>query len=121
MEKKKVLIVEDDAFLLQMYVGKLEPDYEVFHATDGEKAIRQARKNLPNIILLDLLIPKKDGFEVLKQLKKLKTTKDIPVIILTNLSQREDIKKALAAGAEDYLIKAHCLPAEVLNKIKELI
>jgi len=120
--KSKVLIVEDDSFLLGMYSTKFKKeDFQVLIAEDGEKGLRLAGKEKPSIILLDIILPKVDGFEVLEKLKSQKETKDIPVLLLTNLNQQDDSKKGLSLGAEDYLIKAHFMPSEVVNKVKEYI
>ncbi|PIT90425.1 MAG: response regulator, partial [Candidatus Komeilibacteria bacterium CG10_big_fil_rev_8_21_14_0_10_41_13] len=94
MDQKKILIIEDDGFLLQMYSSKLTLEgFKVVDAIDGEKGVRVAKKELPDLILLDLMLPKKDGVTVLGELKKDKETKNIPVIILTNIGQKEDIDK----------------------------
>jgi DNA-binding response OmpR family regulator len=120
--KQKILIVEDDNFLMGMYLSKLELEgFKVVSALDGEKALRLAKKELPDIILLDLLLPKKSGFDVLAELKRDEQTKAIPVIVLTNLGQKEDIDKCFKLGAEDYLIKAHFIPSEVIAKIKKAL
>jgi DNA-binding response OmpR family regulator len=124
MAKKnlKVLIVEDDTFLLNIYSNQLESaGFNVFAAEDGEKGLKIAKKEKPNLILLDILLPGKDGFEVLKELKSLKDTKNIAVILLTNLSQKADLEKGLSLGANDYLIKAHFMPSEVVSKIKKVM
>jgi len=120
--KTKILLIEDDSFLLSMYTAKFElEDFQIFAAEDGEKGLKLAIKEKPDIILLDIILPKMDGFEVLKQLKAQIETKNIPVILLTNLSQRTEINKGLSMGAVDYLIKAHFMPSEVVDKIKEVI
>jgi len=119
---KQILIVEDDSFLLQMYTTKLtKAGYEVKSANDGNQALKKARELKPDIILLDLLIPLKNGFEVLEELKIDKDTQDIPVMVLSNMSEREDVQKCLQLGAVDYLIKAHFVPSEVINKIEKII
>lgn len=121
-EKTKILLVEDDSFLLGLYATKFELDgFKVMMAEDGEKAIRVALKERPDIILLDIILPKLSGFEVLKRLKQEPTTAKIPVILLTNLSQRNEIEQGLKMGAEDYLIKAHFMPSEVVEKIKKVL
>jgi len=121
-EKKKILIVEDDSFLLGMYANKLEmDDYRVFVAEDGKKGLRLALNEKPDIILLDIRLPEIDGFEILKRVKENEETKNIPIILLTNLSQKEDVEKGLAMGADDYLIKAHFMPSEVIDKINALL
>ena len=121
-DKFKILLVEDDSFLLQMYATKLDLEgFVVSEATDGDKGIRMAKKVLPDLILLDMLLPKKDGLEVLKELKSDSSTKDIPVIVLSNDGQRERIDKCLALGARDYLIKAHFVPSEVIAHVREVL
>jgi len=120
--KTKILIVEDDAFLAEMYATKFKLEgFEVVVAGDGEEGLKLAGSEIPDIILLDILLPKLDGFAVLKKVKKDSKTKAIPVILLTNLGQKDDIKKGLEEGAEGYLIKAHFMPSEVVDKVRKLI
>lgn len=122
LKKTKILLVEDDAFLAGMYVTKLNlEDFEVRLASDGEKGLKLAQEETPDIVLLDIVLPKMSGFDVLKDLKADKKTKNVPVILLTNLGQRDDVKKGLDLGAVDYLIKAHFMPSEVVDKIKGLV
>lgn len=119
---KKILIVEDDDFLVQMYATKLEMlQYAVFTAGDGKQALKTARKEMPDLILLDLNLPIMDGFQVLEELKKDAATKNIPVLVLTNYGQKEHVDRCLSLGAADYLIKAHFVPSEVVDKINSLI
>ena len=121
-KKKKILIAEDDSFLSEMYAAKLElENFEVLIATNGEEALDKMKLNKPDIILLDLLMPKKDGFEVLREKFIDPGIKDIPVIVLTNLSQKEQIRKCYELGAKDFLIKAYFVPTEVIKKIRNLI
>ncbi|MDP3043155.1 MAG: response regulator [bacterium] len=120
--KKKILLIEDDSFLISMYTTKFElENFEVVAAEDGEKGLGLAAEEKPDIILLDILLPKMNGFEVLKELKNNKKTSQIPVILLTNLSQKNEIEQGLALGAQDYLIKAHFMPSEVMDKIKKVL
>lgn len=122
MTKTKILLIEDDAFLAGMYVTKLNLEgFEVQTAGDGEKGFKMAQAEPPSLILLDIILPKMSGFDVLKDLKSDKKTKDIPIILLTNLGQRDDVQKGLKLGAQDYLIKAHFMPSEVVEKIKKLL
>lgn len=121
-EKIKILLIEDDPFLLNMYATKFElENFKVTVADDGEKGLRAVEKEIPDIILLDIMLPKMNGFEVLKQLKASRDFRDIPVILLTNLSQKNEIEQGLSMGANDYLIKAHFMPSEVVEKIKEIL
>ncbi|MBU1118581.1 response regulator [Patescibacteria group bacterium] len=118
----KILIIEDDPFLLSMYVTKLEANgYDVCSEENGEKGVAVIQKEKPDLILLDILLPGKDGFEILEAVKKDDAVKDTPVILLTNLGQRRDIEKGLELGAVDYLIKAHFTPSEVITKIETVL
>ncbi|MFA5126914.1 MAG: response regulator [Patescibacteria group bacterium] len=122
MGSKKILVVEDDSFLLSMYSTKLNlENFKVSTATTGLQALKVVAKDQPDLILLDLNLPEMSGFDVLDNLKKDVGTKDIPVIVLTNYSQKENIDKCFALGAVDYLIKAHFVPAEVVDKIKKIL
>ena len=118
----KVLIVEDDNFLVEMYTTKFELEgFSVVSAEDGEKGLEVAKNEHPDIILLDILMPKMDGFTTLVELKKDESLKNTPVILLTNLGQKEDVKKGFELGAAGYLIKAHFMPSEVVEKIKKIL
>lgn len=120
--KKTILLVEDDTFLAGMYVTKLELEgFRVILASDGEQAVVLAKREIPQLMLLDIVLPKKSGFDVLKEVQADAATKGIPVILLTNLGQKEDVKKGLQLGATDYLIKAHFMPSEVVAKVKRLV
>lgn len=121
-EQITILIVEDDPFLLGMYSTKFELEgFRVISASDGQIGLEKANLELPDVILLDIMMPKKDGFGVLDVLKKDKNTKDIPVILLTNLNQASDIQKAQDMGVKDYLIKAHYMPHEIVEKVKNIL
>jgi len=119
---KHVLLVEDDEMLNAMYTQKFTKEgYEVLSAFNGAEGVKMAEEHHPDIILLDIIMPKMDGFAALKKLKKNDDTKDLPVILLTNLGQEEDIRKGKELGAEDYFIKANHTPQEVVEKVKEVI
>lgn len=121
-EDIQILIVEDDAFLAEIYQKKFEMEgFTVSVSNNGEKGLADAKKKLPDIILLDILLPKLDGFAVLKGLKADNTTKNIPVILLTNLGQKDDVEKGLEDGAVDYLIKTHFKPSEVVDKVRKIL
>ena len=122
MEHKTILVVEDDGFLLSMYATKLNlENYKVLQATTGVQALKMIVKDLPDLILLDLKLPEMDGFEVLKNIKANQETSKIPVIVLTNYSEKEHIDQCFTLGADDYLIKAHFVPSEVVGKIKKIL
>ena len=121
---KKIALIEDDTSIREMYQMKLEMEgYNVVCADDGEKALEVIKKENPDLVLLDILMPKKDGFEVLKELKDSQDSgvKSIPVVMLTNLSNREDIAEAEKLGAVDYLVKAKITPSEVADKVESLV
>ena len=119
---RKILIIEDDKFLRELMVRKLVNDgYEVIEATNGEEGVRTAKAEKPDLILLDLILPGIDGFESLTRIRKDQETANIPVIILSNLGQKEDIEKGLKLGATDYLIKAHFAPGEIAEKIASIL
>jgi DNA-binding response OmpR family regulator len=119
---RSVLVVEDDKFLRDLITQKLKREgFTVFEAVTGSEAMRVAEENQPKIILLDLILPGLDGFEVLKRLKEKQLTAPIPVIILSNLGQREDVERGLRLGAVDFMIKAHFTPGEIVEKIKEIL
>ncbi len=117
-----VLIAEDDQFLSRMYATKLSgAGISVVVAEDGKQALDAARKQKPGLVLLDILMPKMDGFEVLAELKKDPNLKDVPVVLLTNLSEVDDVARAKKLGAAEYLIKAHFLPSEVLAVVRKYL
>lgn len=120
--KVKILVVEDDKFLRDLLVRKLnEEHFNLEIAIDGNEAINKINSWMPDLILLDLIIPGIDGFEVLKRIKEVPATNKIPVVILSNLGQQEEVEKGLNLGAVDYLVKAHLTPGEIIDKIKNIL
>ena len=118
----KVLIVEDDVMLNKIYQTKLGiVGYKVFAAYDGEEGIKKMEETLPNIVLLDLMLPKKNGFEVLETVKQNIKLNHIPVIILSNLGQGDDIERGKALGADDFLVKSNVKLETVLEKIEQVL
>jgi DNA-binding response OmpR family regulator len=116
----KIVLAEDDEILAKVVVEELrESGFEVEHADNGNKALELIQSKRPDLALLDLLMPEKHGFDVLKELKKSPATKDVPVIIMTMLGRDEDIKKGLQLGAEDYIVKSQHAVGEIIDKIKE--
>jgi len=115
---QNILIIEDDSFLRDLLKKKLKSfGFGVLEAVDGDKGLKKVKEEKPDLILLDLLLPTTDGFEVLSKIKQDPTTSSIPVIILSNLGQKEDVDKGLSLGAMDYLIKAQSTPDDIVAKI----
>lgn len=122
MKKKvfTVLLIEDDPFFSSTYAMKLEQKgYRVYIADDGAKGLRMMEHELPDVVVLDVLLPRLNGFEVLERAKQNKKLAGIPVIMLTNVWGEEDIARGRALGAVEYFIKAHTMPSEVMEVIKK--
>lgn len=121
-KKMKILVVEDESFLLDLYQIKLEQaGFEVVKAGNGNEGVSLARLEQPGLILLDILMPEIDGYEMLAKIKSDPKTKKIPVIIFSNLSQKEEIEKGLKLGASDYIIKTSITPSQLEQKVKEFL
>jgi len=121
-KSKKALIVDDDEFLLDMYVMKFkEAGFLVEVAKSGPDALAKAKEFQPAIILLDIVLPGMDGFEVLQEIKSTKACPNTKILMLSNLGQKDDTEKAIKLGAEDYIVKAHFTPSEVLKKVMEVL
>jgi len=119
---KKILFIEDEAALQEAFGGFLtQAGYKVINALDGEIGLRLAKTEEPDLVLLDLVLPKLNGFEVLERLKSDEATKAIPVIIMTNMEKMEDINRAIELGAKTYLVKTEYELGEVIEKIKKII
>lgn len=119
---KTILFIEDEPTLQKTFEDLLgQEGYKVIQALDGEIGLRLAKESKPDLVMLDLILPRIDGFEVLKTLKEDITTKDIPVIILTNLESAGDVERALELGATTYLVKANYSLEEVLEKVRQTI
>ncbi|MBI3115402.1 MAG: response regulator [Candidatus Kerfeldbacteria bacterium] len=118
----KIVLVEDDTFLAGMYITKLTMEhFDVRLATDGKQGLKLIQDEQPDLVLLDIILPKLSGFDILKEVRQDPRFKNLPILLLTNLGAREDVERGLALGATDYLIKAHFLPTEVVGKIKRLV
>lgn len=115
---KKILVVEDDKLLANAYRVKLATRYEVIIARDGDEALEILKESTPDLILLDLVLPKRDGFSVLSVIKKDERLKNIPCIVSSNLGQKEDIAKARSLGADDYIVKTDLSMRKLLMKVK---
>lgn len=121
LANKKILLIEDEEMLAAMYKTKFEKEgLAISVAPDGEAALSMAEEQTFDIILLDIIMPKLDGFAVLKKLREMPQYRTIPILMLTNLGQEEDIAKSIALGATDYLIKANFTPSQVLQKIASI-
>ena len=119
---KKILLVEDDPLLIDIYTTKLkEAGFETVVVDRGERALKAVEQQKPDLVLLDVVLPHVDGWEVLRSIKESETLKDTKVIILSNLGQKEEIEKGLTLGAERYLIKAHYTPSQAVEEVKKLI
>lgn len=119
---KKILLIEDDPLLIDIYSNKLKQSgFEVQVVEQGEKAIAAMEADKPDLVLLDIVLPRVDGWDILTTLKAKKELKDIPVVILSNLGQKEEIEKGLNLGAVKYLIKAHYTPSEIVEEVIKLV
>ncbi len=119
---QNILLVEDDPFLIDIYTTKLEESgFSVEVANDGEVALRKARENKPDLVILDIVLPQIDGWEILRRIKSEPEFKNLKVIILSNLGQKEEVEKGIKLGAAKYLIKAHYTPSQVIKEIKKII
>lgn len=120
--KKKILFIEDERTLHKTFFELFNQEgYELISAYDGEEGLKLAKEKKPDLILLDLILPKKHGLVVLEEIKKDEKIKDIPVIVLTNLEDVQTLEKALSLGATTYLVKAEYSLDEVLEKIKKTL
>ncbi|MDO9399087.1 MAG: response regulator [bacterium] len=118
---KKILIVEDEDVLLDVYKIKFsQSDYQIITAMDGLAGLELARKELPDLILLDLILPKMDGYQVITELKKDNKTKKIKIYILSNLVQNKEIERGYKNGVDGYLVKANLTPTQLLNKVNQI-
>ena len=119
---KRILLVEDDPFLIDIYTTKLkEAGFKIEVATDGEEGLRKLTEKKFDLLVLDIVLPQIDGWEILKKVKADQKLKETPVLILSNLGQKGEVEKGMKLGATKYLIKAHYTPSEVIEEIKEVL
>lgn len=117
--RAKILLIEDEEMLANMYEVKFQNEgFEITKALDGASGLELAKSIQPDLILLDVIMPKMDGFSVLKSIREDASIKDLPVILLTNLGQDEDVQKGKELGVVGYLVKANVTPAEVVEAAK---
>lgn len=121
-EKKKILIVEDDVFISDIYQVKFSQEsYETAVAVNGLEALKKLESFQPDVILLDIIMPQMDGIETLKKIKKDDKWKNIPIIMLTNISEKEKVEESEEMGVNDYLVKSQFTPSEVVEKVNALL
>lgn len=121
-EGKVILLVDDDLTLLEMYEDRLkEENFRIIQAVNGEEAIKKAREFKPSLIILDIMMPKINGFDVLKSLRDDPEFGKIPIIVLTALIQDVDRIESMKLGATDYIVKSETMPGEVIAKIKKVL
>ena len=119
---KKIMWVEDDVFLSDIISKKCETNScSLFHAIDYDGTFELLKDLEPDVIILDILLPGKNGFEILQELRKMDKTKDLPIIILSNFGQKEEIEKGLKLGADKYLIKATLTLDEILGEVNKVM
>lgn len=121
-KNKKILLVDDDEFLLDMYSTKFRGiGFEVETVFEGETALKYLKEKAFDVLLLDLIMPKMDGFEVLEELKEIGLRDNLFVIVLSNQSESEDIERVKKLGVDGYIIKATAVPSEVLDEVQKII
>ncbi|MFH0929889.1 MAG: response regulator [Candidatus Moraniibacteriota bacterium] len=121
-EQKAILIVEDDTFMASLLERKLkQSNFQIFKAASVDEAREIIEKNPISLILLDIILPGMDGISFLKELKLSPEFKRIPVIITSNLGQQDEIDRGLAEGANDYIVKAHATPGEIVEKVTTIL
>ena len=119
---KTILLVEDDPFLIDIYKTKLEKiGFQVEIAKDGEIALEKIKQKKPDLMLLDIVLPHIDGWQILKRLKDEKEINHLKIVILSNLAQKDEVEKGLKLGATKYLIKSDYTPSEIVNEIKKIL
>lgn len=122
LSKNTILLIEDDKALLELYSMSLKrAGFEVLSALDGQDGLEMAQEEKPDLILLDILLPKVDGYSILEKLRSNPETENFSVIIFSNLSQKEEIEKGYRLGADDYVVKTSMTPKEMVKKVKEFL
>jgi len=119
---KHIFLVEDDPFLSEMYAKKISAvGFEIEVIGTAEDALRKLEQTKPDLILLDVVLPKMDGFEFLRTIKQNEIYQKIPVLILSNVGQKEEIQRGLELGAKGYIVKAQFTPSEIIQKIEQAL
>jgi len=121
-EAKSILIVEDDALLVDIYSTKLQlSGFEVRVVDNGDKVFAEVKEKKPDLVLLDIVLPHMDGWDILQRLNTMDEMKDVPIVMLSNLGQKEEVEKGLRLGAAKYLIKAHYTPSEIVKEVIKFV
>jgi len=119
---KTILLVEDDPFLIDIYSTKLKATgFSVEIAEDGEQCLKKLKEQVPDILLLDIVLPGLNGWEILRRIKQDDKLKSLKVVVLSNLGEKEEVEKGLKLGVARYLVKAHYTPTEVVQEIKKIL
>ena len=119
-KKKFVLVVEDDAYYSKIYKEKIAKEgFDVATAADGAEGLEIVKKRIPDLVILDILMPKMDGFDFLQKIRQNKKLKNLKVLVMTNLDQKADVSKAFELGAKHYFVKSDISIDELMNKVKE--
>ncbi|MBU2635216.1 response regulator [Patescibacteria group bacterium] len=119
---KTILLVEDDSFLVDIYSTKLkEAGFSVQIAIDGKEAFKKIKEDMPDLLLLDIVLPNFNGWEILRKIERDDELKALKVVILSNLGEKQEIEKGLKLGAARYLVKAHYTPSEVVEEVKKIL
>ena len=122
IKETKILVIDDDPFILDMYVLKFKDQgFEIDTATDGKAGLEKIKSFKPDMVLLDVVMPKMDGFDVIQKLKEESQPRTFKILFLTNFGQKEDVERGMQLGADGYIIKAHFTPSEVVAKVKEIL
>jgi len=118
----KILIIEDDNFLLSLIVEKfIQLGFDAEAASDGEEGLNKILNNKYDLVLLDMILPKMDGFKVLEEVKKNQSLKNLPIVVTSNLYDKNDIDRAVSLGAADYIIKAYNSPENIVDRVKAFL
>jgi len=121
-KKPYILIIEDDPYILKMYKLKLEIEgFKVETAVNGRLGVEAVKKEMPDLILLDILMPEMDGFEVLEHLRASEKTKEVPVLVLSNLNKEDNINKAMSFGIQGFILKSQYTPNQVVDAIRGVV
>jgi len=119
---KTILLIEDDPFLIDVYSAKLkEVGFGVDIATNGEEGVKKIKQKKPDLLLLDIVLPGANGWEIIEKIRKDEAIKDLKIVILSNLTEKDEVEKGLGLGADKYLIKAHFTPSQIVEEIKKIL